>query len=221
MKSTILIILFFSTAFIVDAQTKAISYKSHSGSAANYAIALDIDYALKSDAGFGLPSHRNYRFVKEVHYIKENTIVIYSAMYQGDFMQIRDTVFVRDFYDTIVDKKLLVAPISIDSLKVRLAEKYKFDNSFKEAKFVGFDKVVKKDNKKRNKKKENAVAIIFSNEPNKDLPSSTLISEHSTSDISQVFVPSKSFSLSLPLLFQLLFVSGIIGWLAWKLYQPM
>lgn len=221
MKSIILIILFCSAVITVGAQTKAIAYKSHSGSAANYAIALDIDNGLKYDAGFGLPSHRNYRFVKEVHYLKENTIVIYSAMYQGDFIQVKDTVFVRNFYDTIVDKQLLVAPISIDTLRVKLAEKYRFDNSFKEAKFMGFGKVITKNERKGNKKKKNAVTIITSNQPNKNLPKSILASEQRTGDISQAFLPKKSFSLSFSLFFQLLFVSGIIGWLAWKLYQPL
>ena len=187
MKSIILIILFFIAAITVGAQTKAIAYKSHSGSAANYAVALDIDNALKYDAGFGLPSHRNYRFVKEVHYLSKNSIVIYSAMYEGDFMQVRDTVFIRNFYDTIVDIQLLTVPISIDTLRIKLAEKYKFDNSFKEVNFIGFDKIIKKDERKRHKKRKADVAIIVQNQPQKDLPNSILTNENMTGDINQVF----------------------------------
>ena len=175
----------------------------------------------KYDAGFGLPSHRNYRFVKEVHYLSKNSIVIYSAMYEGDFMQVRDTVFIRNFYDTIVDIQLLTVPISIDTLRIKLAEKYKFDNSFKEVNFIGFDKIIKKDERKRHKKRKADVAIIVQNQPQKDLPNSILTNENMTGDINQVFFPKKPFPLSLSLFFQLLFVSGIIGWLAWKLYQPL
>ncbi len=222
MKTIVVFVLFFTGVITLRAQTKAIAYKSHSGSAANYGYALNTDPYLITDAGFGLPSHRSYHFIKEVRYLKRNTAVLVSAVYQGDFVQMKDTVFVQNMYDTVFNKSLFKESVTLDSLKILLQRKYHYDNGFEAVQFVGFDNIPKKAN--RNKSKNNkSVALIITegndvNPPNTPSAMTEFVSyKANASTTSGSKLPKVDFSL----LLKMLLFSAIAGWLVWKLYRPL
>ncbi len=222
MKTIVVFFLFFTAVITLRAQTKAIAYKSHSGSAANYAYALNADPALITDAGFGLPSHRSYHFIKEVRYLKRNTAVLVSAVYQGDFVQMKDTVFVQNMYDTVFDKSLFKEPVSLDNLKILLQRKYHYNNGFEAVQFVGFDNIPKKANQKKSKNNKSVTLIVTEGSDVNPLNTLSAVTKFvSYKDDASTTSGSTLPKVDFPLLLKMLFFSAIAGWLAWKLYRPL
>ncbi len=203
----------------IAAQTKSIAYKSHSGSAANFLKAMTTDPLLFNDAGFGLPSHKDYHFIRKVIFLKPGDAVFVSSIYQGDFLTMRDTQFVRDMYDTLRNQPLFYNPHVLDSIKLVLKQRFKFDNSFDEADFIGFDNKVGKIKKEKRKKNKAGMALTPSEDNSTNNEASTAVSEARQN--LYVAQGSNLPAIDIRLFLQLAIFSALAGWLSWKLYKSL
>jgi hypothetical protein len=128
MKRLLLIFACFS-CLAANAQTKLIAFKSHSGSAENFSLALENNLFDMAESDFGLPPTVT---LDSVILVKKSVAVIVTSRGEGR------PIFTRR--DTLRSKKLFNKKISLDSLRTNIHKLIKFDNSPDSVKFIGFDK---------------------------------------------------------------------------------
>ncbi len=196
------------------AQTKAIAYKSHSGSAANYKAALLNDAFLAGDAGFGVPAYRSYKYLKSVKYIGQHTVVIATAFYRSHYSDTVPDKLVRVSYDTVLNKDLFKPPFNMEKIKTTLFEQHHYNNDINKAEFIGFKNAVSKTKHKKNKDIKPYDAITAT-EP--DTANIAMITAEPFINKPAAFTHQKSNS---PWLLIILF-SLIAGWLSNRLYKPL
>lgn len=182
----------------LEAQTKEIAFKSHSGNMKDFKTSLNQQLCENEDGGFGLPAPtkvKSYR-LDSVFYVSDTVSVIVIREYQR---QERDPIgaakLVRVSKDTLYRDSLLGHRHSLDSIKTVLGRLGYYVNPVNEIVFVGYDeKPVKK-----NKRKNNVlIPVSFDNG-----------SGNSPFDLKMEWIVGSVLLLSL-----------FGGWISWKLYQP-
>lgn len=125
----LLIIFACCSCLVAHAQTKLIAFKSHSGSAENFSLALENDLFDMAESDFGLPTTVT---LDSVILVKKSVAVIVTSRGEGR------PIFTRR--DTLRSKTLFNKKISLDSLRMNIHKLIRFDNSADSVKFIGFDK---------------------------------------------------------------------------------
>ncbi|SMC81083.1 hypothetical protein [Moheibacter sediminis] len=169
MKTILFILAAIFSLSVISAQTKLISHKSHSGSDANFALALKGNLFNISESNLGLPT--TIPSLDSVIYISEEKVVtISSERFENGHVW-------RTKKDTLKNDELFSKKHSLDSIKSEMKKTptiYNIDSIV----FVGYDnhtKLYKKEAKqkrKREKKKEKSIIPVGlqNNEtPNKGL----------------------------------------------------
>ncbi|MBL0144470.1 MAG: hypothetical protein IPP48_00535 [Chitinophagaceae bacterium] len=144
-KTLVLTMVFFAIVFATYGQTKKISYKSHSGSAANYSTALAENLFDMDNSNFGVAPTKEIveAQLDSVIFICDTVALMVtsrfckarkdynnSAVLQKLWKAGRDSVF----YHPLFSKKH-----SLDSIKAILQMQYYFRNPISKVVFVGYD----------------------------------------------------------------------------------
>ncbi|MCX6319411.1 MAG: hypothetical protein NTW29_19195 [Bacteroidetes bacterium] len=113
----------------VNAQTRLIAYKSHSGNMEQFSTALELNLFDIDASNFGLPSTLQ---LDSVILIKKSVAVVVTSRGEGA------PVFRQR--DTLRSKSLFNKKISIDTLKKNIHKLIRFDNPADSIRFIGFGK---------------------------------------------------------------------------------
>jgi len=134
-------------------QTKKIAFKSHSGSAANYKIALDNNLFDIEESNFGLPPTKEVytQSLDSVIYISPSVTVLVKTNYrtENNGIKIQAPVNVGSVNDTVYNDALFSKKHSLDSIKAVLKLNNTYQNPNNKTIFIGFDN--KKHRKGKNK----------------------------------------------------------------------
>ena len=152
-------------------QTKLIAHKSHSGSDATFASAVENNLFDISESNFGVIQkedriERNSN-LDSVIYVSNDKIIMVtskSATVTGKMSpkSIRSLGIWKNGRDTVANHNLFKRNHALDSIKNVLKKEYNFINDIDKVIFVGFDN--KKEIKAKRKRKKSVIPII-SNEP--------------------------------------------------------
>ena len=154
----LLLTLFLS--FQVQAQTKRIAHKSHSGSKATFKIALEKKLFDIERSNFGMAPLRTVRTAQldTLKFISDSIAVMVTSEYckqvdRFDDTEIRNSeILWRAGTDTVYNHPLFSKQNNLEIIKKTLKEEYNFQNSVDSMVFIGYEnKVVKP--KKREKRK--------------------------------------------------------------------
>lgn len=118
-------------------QTKKIAFKSHSGSAENFSIALENDLFDMDNSNFGNPPDR---YLDSVILIEDSVAVLVSRQEPFENAKARR--------DTLRSQPLFMKGNKVDSIRKRVRSITWFNNHVDSIKFIGFD--VTKQKSKRN-----------------------------------------------------------------------
>ncbi len=166
-------LFFFSLFSIISlSQTKLISHKSHSGTTANFRIALDENLFDIGDSNLGDVPYREVKNAQldTVIYISKGKSVMITSEYckiENRYDRINEDKSLGDFWkkgaDTVFNHPLFSKKHSLDSIKDVLKKQFHFKNDIDKVIFIGFDN---KSEKHRKKKSE----TIFNTDSNIDFP---------------------------------------------------
>ena len=137
----------------VFAQTKLIAHKSHSGTWANFNLAMENNPGQYNGSNFGVgpePTITSSQ-LDSVKYISDTLAIMYTSRYcSRGFSDERETKW-RPGEAFVYNHPLFSKKHALDSIKSVLMSQYYFRNSIKKVKFIGYDnnppviKTVKKD----------------------------------------------------------------------------
>jgi hypothetical protein len=145
MKHLSLLCLSFALLPVISgAQTKKISYKSHSGNTALFAAALENELFDISFSNFGMAPERYIRNAKldTVIFLSEHKAIMVTSEYCG--RPDKNPTLWRAGRDTVTDHPLFSRQHSLDSIKKTLKEKYYFNGEIEDTRFIGYDNKKKK-----------------------------------------------------------------------------
>jgi hypothetical protein len=126
---TICFLLLSLAWFTGQAQTKKIAFKSHSGSSANFTVALGNDLFDMEKSDFGLPEKRA---LDSVILIADSVAVLVSRKESNQNKQWQKK-------DTLRSTALFSKTNNLDSIKKNIHFVYWFSNSVDSIRFIGFD----------------------------------------------------------------------------------
>jgi hypothetical protein len=173
-----LIVTFCSLFSIIGlAQTKLISYKSHSGTNENFRKAIENNLFDLDDSNLGVAPMRqvkNAQLDTVIYVSKGKAIMVTSEFCKRE--NIYDTEkeekslgrLWKKGKDTVFNHPLFSKKHSLDSIKNVLKEQYHFKNNIDNVVFIGFDNTIQKQKNKSKKQKKSIVPII-TNFPSKPL----------------------------------------------------
>jgi hypothetical protein len=163
-------ILAFLVAFatIGNAQTKLISHKSHSGSNATFALAVENELFDIAESDFGVAPEktvRNSSLDTVIYVSKTKSVMITSEHCMTIDRRIKERIKEREIWkagnDTVHSHPLFTQKHSLDSIKNVLKSQYNFKNNIDKTVFIGFDNKPEK-----TKKKKSFAPFTTSNKPN-------------------------------------------------------
>jgi hypothetical protein len=163
-------ILAFLVAFatIGNAQTKLISHKSHSGSNATFALAVENELFDIAESDFGeapIQIVKNSSLDTVIYVSKTKSIMITSEhckkinVYNNN--ELLESKIWKAGKDTVHSHPLFTQKHSLDSIKNVLKSQYNFQNNIDKTVFIGFDNKPEK-----TKKKKSFAPFTTSNKPN-------------------------------------------------------
>jgi hypothetical protein len=122
------------------AQTKKIAWKSHSGSNAYFASAMENELFDLSFSNFGMAPAKIVKNAKldSVIFISEHKSIMVTSEYCHDRYENTNTLW-RAGRDTVTDHPLFSKQHSLDSIKQTVKRHYYFRNPVDSVKFIGFD----------------------------------------------------------------------------------
>mgnify|MGYP000542407609 CR=1 FL=1 len=127
---------------LIQAQTKLVYFKSHSGNAAYFRMAYRDGLFDMDNSNFG---EAPQRFVTEseldsVIFISDSVAVMVTSEYCGISRRIKSTGYLwRAGADTVINHPLFTLKHNLDSIRKVLKRDYFFRNSIDSVKFVGYD----------------------------------------------------------------------------------
>ncbi len=145
----ILIFFFFGLTSQLQAQTKLIAHKSHSGSSATFKAALRNNDADLKNSNFGRAPERTIRTAQldSVIYVSPAVAIMVTSKYCQDFGEDDKRIW-KAGRDTVYNHPLFSRQHELDAIKATLNEEYHFQNPIEKVKFIGYDnkksKAVKK-----------------------------------------------------------------------------
>jgi hypothetical protein len=160
----------FSTISL--SQTKLISHKSHSGTNANFRIALEENLFDIGDSNLGDVPYREVKNAQldTVIYISKGKSVMITSEYckvENRYHRINEDKSLGDFWkkgtDTVFDHPLFSKKHSLDSIKDVLKKQFHFKNDIDKVIFIGFDNKLQKHRKKKSE-------TILNTDSNPDFP---------------------------------------------------
>lgn len=142
----ILITVMLIIMSLTQAQTKAISHKSHSGSKHSFKKA----YAKKlfdiECSNFGLPGNRTIKVLEKITVLDNEKVILeykkskVCMIYGKNYKDLEATDFIK-VSDTLINHPLLNKNNTVDYIKSKKNQLgLSFDNPIDEVKFVGFKK---------------------------------------------------------------------------------
>ncbi|MGB3006703.1 MAG: hypothetical protein WBC06_09350 [Chitinophagaceae bacterium] len=209
-KKLSLFLLFCVTTLMTLAQTKKIAFKSHSGSAENFQIALENNLFDIEESNFGLPPTKEIytSTLDSVFFISDTMAVrVVSHFSTQTFPQKEKPVLLQQVRDTLYHHILFSQKHALDSIKKALKAGNEYENSMEKVVFVGYD------NKKKKKTKRNEMIPVVTpvNPGNNGIGNAQAVNNESS-------VPfDKTALLMLGLVFLLSIIAGLA---AWKFKQP-
>ena len=146
MKSAILLTAITGIAFVAHAQTKNIAFKSHSGSASNFRIAMETEEFNPEHTDFGMvarPRVRDAQLDTVIFVSNEKAIMITSEYCTRVNRTTREPASPQRLWragaDTVYNHPLFSHRHSLDSIISVLKSQYYFKNSIDKTIFIGFD----------------------------------------------------------------------------------
>jgi hypothetical protein len=143
-----LIILFFCFVSIAAiAQTKKIAYKSHSGSAENFNLALSDNLFDMDNSNFGHAPQRDVvnAQLDSVIFVSDTVALIVTSKFCRRINQTeKQAKLWNSGKETMYKHPLFSRKHSLDSIKRVIKEQYNFQNSVEKVVFVGYDNKRKK-----------------------------------------------------------------------------
>jgi hypothetical protein len=156
-KKYILLFGLFTIAIVLFAQTKIIAYKSHSGSRANYEIALTDELFTSDHDNFGLwvDDMEIVNDLDSVIRINDTTAIMVTRNGYGRTGKIK----IQKTIDTVYNHPVLSGKPRLIDVKKELRDKNgnTYANSMDSVKFIGFEE---KDAVKVKKKKKNSLIPV-------------------------------------------------------------
>lgn len=135
-------LLLLATSLSISAQTKKIAFKSHSGSAENFAIALEDHLFDIDDSNFGQgiqPEVRNAQ-LDSVIFVSDSVSILVTSEYCNMRNRSKDNPMLWyagraiTYNDPLFSKKH-----SLDSIRKIIKERYYFKNNIDKVIFIGYD----------------------------------------------------------------------------------
>ncbi|MDI1256888.1 MAG: DUF2956 family protein [Flavobacterium sp.] len=195
-KVCLLFVLFFAHSGI--AQTKLISFKSHSGNLKNFRIAVENNLFDIGASNFGNPQEDYYPVLDSVIFLsKDKSVFVFQRFGKLN----KDTLSLP----------LLAKRHSLDSIKPLLKNYYRYSRDTKDIKFVGFDNNIAA--YKKESKKEEKQAIKATRKQQKNLKQERKKSKQQAIP----FVPANNKPSKSVLLLLLFALSSIVVYFSWKL----
>jgi hypothetical protein len=136
------IILFILPFTFLQAQTKKIAFKSHSGSAENFAIALENDLFDMDGSNFGQAPEREIKSAQldSVIFVSDSVTLLVTSVYCTMRYAPKDNAELwRAGREVALYHPLFSKKHSLDSIKRVIKEHYNFKNPVEKTIFVGFD----------------------------------------------------------------------------------
>lgn len=136
------ILLFITTSVSLSAQTKKIAFKSHSGSAENFAIALENDLFDMEGSDFGQAPDREIKTAQldSVIFVSDSvTLLVTSEYCSMRYTPKDDARLWRAGREIALFHPLFSRKHSLDSIKMVIKEQYNFKNPVEKTIFIGFD----------------------------------------------------------------------------------
>lgn len=174
-----LVLLFLHIVPIVCiSQTKLISHKSHSGSNADFKIAMEANLFDIGASNFGDVPYREVKnsSLDTVIYVSKGKAVMITSEYCKQVEKRRKQeedktpgTFWKAGKDTVFNHPLFSKNHSLDSIKMVLKTQYHFQNEVDKVVFIGFDNKVKKYKKENRKYKKSGFFVPAGNDT--DFPS--------------------------------------------------
>lgn len=211
MNRTLSLFLLFCIANLMAvAQTKKIAFKSHSGSAENFRIALENNLFDVDESNFGLPPQNEIytSTLDSVFFISDSMAARVISHYSTQiFPKKEKPALLQTVKDTVYRHPLFSQKHALDSIKNVLKAEKKYENPVNKIVFIGYD------NKKKKKVKQNEIlpVSIPVNPGNTNNNSTVPLNKESTTpfDNTALLMLGLVFSLSL-----------LTGFIAWKIKQP-
>lgn len=200
-------LLLTSWSIHLQAQTREIAFKSHSGNMANFESVLHSDFFDGGDAGFGLPSSISSNEIDSVIYISATRTLVITKMFTRRFHEPVDSNrLIGRLRDTVKNDPLYANRHLLDSIRTVLKLRQENKNAG-EIIFIGFDNKKKKLKETASKEEEKvstfAAPLINVHDDNSSNPTS--------------FQP---FDKQLILLVMLIILcSAAAGWMATQLFR--
>ena len=154
--------LFFLSG--LSAQTKKIAFKSHSGSAENFSIALENNLFDMGNSNFGHAPDRTVRTAQldSVIFVSDTLAILVTSEYCSRESRSsgipKGSTRWRAGREPVYSHPLFSRKHSLDSIRTVVKEQYNFQNQVDKVVFVGYDN--KKTKTKKNKNKNNMVAPL-------------------------------------------------------------
>jgi hypothetical protein len=209
-KKLSLFLLFCVSTLMAFSQTKKIAFKSHSGNAENFQIALENNLFDMDASNFGLPSKNEIytSTLDSVFFISDTMAVrVVSYFSTQTFPKKEKPELLQRVKDTVYRHPLFSQKHALDSIKNVLKAGKEYVNPVTTVVFIGYD------NKKKKKIKQHEILPVGTpvNPGNNGNSSTTPINNENTSpfDNTALLMLCLVFSLSL-----------LAGFIAWKFKQP-
>lgn len=167
------VLLFFGCFFstVCFSQTKLISHKSHSGSDAEFRIALEKNWFDAENSNLGVAPNRRERnaVLDSVIYVSDEKVILVTSEFcvesNHEDYKILNSKKWSAGKETVYNHKLFSKKHALDSIKEVLKTQYSFRNDIDKVVFVGYDNQAKK----TNKRKKSLIPISGYNFPSKPL----------------------------------------------------
>jgi hypothetical protein len=166
MRQLFIVILFFSST-VIQAQTKKIAFKSHSGNNENYSIALEYNLFDIGNSNFGNAPQRDVKTAQldSVIFISDSiTFLVTSEYCKLKGQDEKQAKLWQAGKETMYKHPLFSKKHSLDSIKSVIAEQYSFRNPVEKVIFVGYD------NKTKKHKKNSIVPFVTQPDENGQAP---------------------------------------------------
>jgi len=125
---------------LLNAQTKKIAYKSHSGNMGHFKEAFDGNVSDMEFSNFGLSPQKIIfaRTLDSVIFLSETKAIMVTSIFKSHEDK-NDTVFWKSVRDTVTADPLFSKQHALDSIKTVMKDEYRFPNATRHVIFVGYD----------------------------------------------------------------------------------
>lgn len=159
MRAIVLMCCMVCCLFRVEAQTKLIEFKSHSGNVSHFKTALEESIFGLERSNFGEAPMRTIRnahldsliFLNDTAAVMVTSEICTRQTWRGDN---RDSVIWKAGRDTVLYHPLFTQQHRLDSIQEVLDDQYHFNNEAKEVIFIGYDNQPEKPEVDKRTKKE-------------------------------------------------------------------